>query len=203
MNPNHYTPIYQIDRFTFCTYLFKACLDKNHVTPDKKALFVRDCAKRFPTTVDEFVTLENGVKYGWEFNGDYLVAQEHKIASSRNFTVWTREGAVTEKFDAGPKVLKKVADDFSNDKCNYFGGTPGMQVVDEAALADDPLPTSPLFSALSDQDVGFWGGLLIGGGFLVSEIIGFFFAPKIPAGAFGGMFGTDPHDHFGYKNNIL
>lgn len=161
MDFNHYTPIYQIDRLTFCTYFFAACLFKQQVTPEMRSLFVRDCARRFPTIVDEFVTLDDGLKYGWEFNGDYKITEEHKIPASRNFMVWKRNGTEVSRF-AGQNVLRKVTSDLSNDKCNFFGGPPGMGVRIEDPVPVDAAASSGLLREIQKK-ITFGATLILGG----------------------------------------
>lgn len=163
MNSNHYTPIFTADRYTFCTLFFQACLKKGNVSPEAQDLFVRDCAKRFPIIIDEFIEI-GGTTYGWEFNGDYKITAEYKIQPTRNFTVWKRAGT-TAGMHAGQETLQKVTNDLADDKCDRFGGTPGMRLIEEAELP--PQPEGLLRESL-DQDVGFWGRISWG----VSAVFG-------------------------------
>jgi hypothetical protein len=122
-----------VDRVTFCTFFFNACLKRGHVDPQIIDQFVRDCAEHFPTIIDEFVEV-GGATYGWEFNGDFKVAAEHDIPSSRNFMVWRKAKATKTPNNAGQTVLQKVTDNLSEDKCDRFGGTPGVRRIEEPGV---------------------------------------------------------------------
>lgn len=199
---SEFNPIFLTDKNTFCTHIYNACVTQGKTPTASRRDFVDDCAARYPTTIAEDIVVK-GTQFRWEFNSDYLTAPKYGVSPSRNFTVSRLHGAPSGAPATGQDVLQKVAQQ-QTDKCDEFGGGPGLS-AQGVSVPETSHNKGHLLSpeATAFEDVGFWGGLLIGGGFLVSEIIGFFFGPKIPAGAYGGMFGTNPHDQFGRNANIL
>lgn len=121
---SEFAPIYLTDKFTFCAYIYNACVVQGKTPVAAKKDFVNDCANRYPTTIrEDFVS--KGVKFRWEFNGDYATAPKYGVDPSRNFMVWEKiDPKVTTPSGNGQSILQKVANR-QTDKCDKFGGGPG------------------------------------------------------------------------------
>lgn len=124
---SEFVPIFLTDKSTFCTYIYNACVAQGKTPVADKRDFVNDCAARYPTTIKEDFTLK-GIRYRWEFNGDYATALKYEVSPSRNFTVWEKINPELKQtpLGNGQSVLQKVADG-QTDKCDKFGRGPGAQ----------------------------------------------------------------------------
>lgn len=187
-----YVPVFLTDKRTYCIAIYQACVKLGRTPAAAKDDFVQDCAERYPTTINEYFKIGD-TRYRWDFNGDYETAPKYGVSPSRNFMAYRRLGTPPPNtpFTNEQSILSKAAESEVSkkgpvDRCNFFGG--GHTGVSEAPAhvlgqhgflfeAKEPSPTL--------NDIGLWGGLIVGVTFVFAELFGFFsgasFSPVTPS----------------------